>query len=40
VEGEWKIERLLLDVVWTRGDSLGWNDTDNEENTEIGFVLD
>ncbi len=21
--GEWKIQRLLLDIIWTQGDSLG-----------------
>lgn len=25
-DGEWKIERLFLDVVWEHGDSLGLND--------------
>lgn len=26
VDGEWKLERLLLDVVWTQGDTLGLNE--------------
>ncbi len=27
--GEWKIERLVLDVVWTMGDDLGLNGDTN-----------
>jgi len=35
VNGEWKIERLRLDVVWTHGDSLGLNDKAKDGSSNV-----